>query len=409
LFVTNKKRAERDVSGQAAPALDAEMVSALLLSLPTVAERTVAAVIAEVPGYAGALSRAMATNIENAVQAALGAFLSLAEQTHGSDPSTLVQSSLEGAYALGRGEARSGRSMDALLAAYRVGARVSWREWSSVAVDRGLPAARLARFAELVFAYIDQLSAASVSGHTDELETSGRIRQRNRDRLAEHLLLDASAEVLLTCAERADWTPPGTLTAVLIPSDRVGGLLALLDPRTLTVAGDLAGSADARFALLLVPEAHGAGRVPLLRSLRGHRAVLGPARPWMQAGSSHRRALRGQSLSATNTGVIDTDEHLATLVLTADPDALAELRARALAPLAPLRPATAERLTETLRSWLLHHGRREDIAEELIVHPQTVRYRMNQLRELYGDQLTNPDTILELTLALALPPPSTGP
>jgi len=34
----------------------------------------------------------------------------------------------EAAYALGRGEARSGRTMDALLSAYRVGARVSWRE-----------------------------------------------------------------------------------------------------------------------------------------------------------------------------------------------------------------------------------------------------------------------------------------
>ena len=31
----------------------------------------------------------------------------------------------------------------------------------------------MAQFAELVFAYIDELSAASVAGHTDELSTSG--------------------------------------------------------------------------------------------------------------------------------------------------------------------------------------------------------------------------------------------
>ncbi len=104
------------------------------------------------------------------------------------------------------------------------------------------------------------------------------------------------------------------------------------------------------------------------------------------------------------TDPVDTDEHLAALVLGADPEALADLRARVLAPLADLRPGTAERLAETLRSWLLHQGRREAVAAHLVVHPQTVRYRMTQLRELYGDRLTDPATVLELTVALATPP-----
>ena len=42
----------------------------------------------------------------------------------------------------------------------------------------------MAEFAELMFAYIDELSAASVAGHTDELTTSGRVRERYRERLA---------------------------------------------------------------------------------------------------------------------------------------------------------------------------------------------------------------------------------
>ena len=41
---------------------------------------------------------------------------------------------------------------DALLAAFRIGARVSWRELSEIAVRNGLPADVLADFAELVFA-----------------------------------------------------------------------------------------------------------------------------------------------------------------------------------------------------------------------------------------------------------------
>nr|MBA3783285.1 helix-turn-helix domain-containing protein [Nocardioides sp.] len=81
---------------------------------------------------------------------------------------------------------------------------------------------------------------------------------------------------------------------------------------------------------------------------------------------------------------------------------LADLRRRALAPLDDLRPSTREKLTETLRAWLLHHGRREEIAAVLFVHPQTVRYRMGQLREAYGDALDDPDTVLALTVALAV-------
>ena len=49
----------------------------------------------------------------------------------------------------------------------------------------------------------------------------------------------------------------------------------------------------------------------------------------------------------------------------------------------------------------VRHGRREEVAAALFVHPQTVRYRMGQLRELYGDRLEDPETVLALTVALA--------
>ena len=42
------------------------------------------------------------------------------------------------------------------------------------------------------------------------------------------------------------------------------------------------------------------------------------------------------------------------------------------------------------------------MAQQIHVHPQTVRYRLRQIQELFGDQLRDPDRRFELQLALRL-------
>ena len=251
----------------------------------------------------------------------------------------------------------------------------------------------------MVFAYIDELSAASVAGHTDELETSGRVRQRHLERLAAALLRGEPADELIG-GRRA-----GRLEAAADADRRA----AARGAGAAGARGDLAGGADPERARA----AGGAGRGAGARRGRPvpDQAAEGPRRParrrrvppgpWREVRSVV-RPRRARARPAPRTAApLDTEHHLASLVVSADPEALADLRARALAPLATLRPATAEKLEATLRSWLLHQGRREDVAADLFVHPQTVRYRMSQLRELYGDDLDDPETVLALTLALA--------
>lgn len=375
--------------------LDRQLVDLLRGTLPEVAGHTVTAVREEVPAYGEGMGEQMAATIEQAVQMALAGFLRVAGRTV--DPGTPLSPTVEGAYALGRGEARTGRSADALLAAYRVGARVAWRELSATAVAAGVSSATVASFAEMVFAYIDELSASSVAGHTDELETTGRVRQRLLDRLAAALLRGDAADALGEYAERADWSPPKTLTAVVLPESQVRPVLGLVPSTALTASEH--GLPDG-LGVVLVPDMGGRSRNRLLRMVADRHAVVGPARPWQDVRSSYARAVRGLSLRS-GPAPVDTEQHLASLVVTADPEALADLRTSALAPLGELRPATAEKLEATLRSWLLHQGRRDEVAADLFVHPQTVRYRMGQLRELYGDALDDPATVLALTLALA--------
>lgn len=379
--------------------LPATVLSAMWSALPSVAERTVAAVVAEVPSYADAFSGTMGRTIEKAVQQALEGFLKEATTPHAAE-ATSIGPALDGAYTLGRGEARNGRSTDVLLAAYRVGARTAWRDLSAIAVSYGLAGDALALFAELVFAYIDQLSAFSVSGHGDELAVTGLARQRNREHLALQLLKTARPQDLTLAAERADWSPPHTLTAVALPVSHERGVLTLLDQRTLRLPDDYSDPAGNPVAILLVPDAGGRARPLLIDSLTARCAVIGPARPWVDVASSVHRVMRAVELNLACDITVDTDAYLTDLVLRADTDALADLRAKALAPLVGLRPSVKDKLIETLRAWLLHHGRRDDVAAALFVHPQTVRYRIGQLRELYGDKLEDPTTVLQLTLAL---------
>lgn len=374
-----------------------KLAAALQDQLAAISRQVVAAVIAEVPAYRTALNRRMQRKIEGAVHVALHGFVELAAQdtATGTPPAPVVEAS----YDLGRGEARAGRSMEALLSAYRVGARLSWREFSTIAVENRLPANRTAQLAEFVFAYIDELSAAGAAGHAAELDALGRARDRLLEQLARELLDGAGPDQLQTAAERADWSPPEALLAVLAPAAELRRLLTLFGPDALPATDAPGLDPDDRLVAVLVPAA---SRAAVLAQVRERPVVVGPARPWPQVASSYARALRTYRTDGPSPTAVDTEERLAGLVLTADPEALDDLRARALSPLDTLRPAARDKLVKTLRAFLLNHGRREAMAAQLFVHPQTIRYRMGQLRELFGTDLEDPRRVLDLTLAVGL-------
>jgi DNA-binding PucR family transcriptional regulator len=95
-----------------------------------------------------------------------------------------------------------------------------------------------------------------------------------------------------------------------------------------------------------------------------------------------------------------TAEHATELLLHADARLARELAAARLQALDALRPAARARLVETLRAWLDRQGRIDETARALDVHPQTVRYRLGQLREAFGADLDDSEARFELALAL---------
>jgi DNA-binding PucR family transcriptional regulator len=127
--------------------------------------------------------------------------------------------------------------------------------------------------------------------------------------------------------------------------------------------------------------------------------------PWPEAGLSFARAREVLRL-AREGGIGDgesllvAESHRLSLLLGADRRLARDVAEAALAPLAAESDASRERLGTTLDAWLRHRGRTEAVARALHVHPQTVRYRLARLRELFGTRLDDPDGRFELELAL---------
>jgi len=298
--------------------------------------------------------------------------------------------------ALGRGEFRAGRRLDALQSAYRVGARVAWRRLSEAAIAAGLERETLALLAEAIFAYIDEISAESVDGYASAQAASAGERARERQAVVR--LLIAGDPEAQAAAAAAGWALPRRLAAIASDHRDAERFAAI-------VGEDAIGARVDDLTCALVGDVDAPGRVErIARALEGRRAALGPSVPWQAAARSWARAAGCVRLAAA--GVLPSDrlllarEQLGALALHADPELTDELAAERLAPLADLTPLARERLESTLLAWLRHQAQVAPAARELHVHPQTVRYRLARLRERLGAILDEPDARFELELAL---------
>lgn len=302
--------------------------------------------------------------------------------------------------AAGRDQWRRDLPLRRLMVAYQVGGRIAWRHISSVAINAGVPSDALAALAEAVFRLVDRISSVTIDGFVREQAESAGVREQLRDALAERLLSDRAGKgAVQEAAHRAGWALPEEAAVVFIGVDDEGGrqALARLSPtclqlRTTALPG------------VIVPEPRGPGaRQRLVAALRGVPAVVGAAVPLHRLPESARiaeAAAQTLGLPGSSGSPLFVDDHLDMLIVHHDERLLAALRERCLQPLERAAPSSREALRRTLRSWLVNMGDRRTVAEELFVHPQTVRYRLARLHELFGPALDEPAARLQLLLAL---------
>jgi PucR C-terminal helix-turn-helix domain len=382
------------------PSLTA-VLPALTLRLPRLLD-DVQAALADSPDYARFLRDNRAE-----VTASAGVALHRIVTMAGDDPGAGLD---EGDLfeEIGRIQWRQGNDLGTLLTAYQTGARVCWHHVSELAVDSGISPSALAALAEAVFAFVDRLSSASAHGYVLEQSESTAARERLRDELVGLLLSDrADQAVVRAAAARAEWRVPDELAVVLFQPDNplAHRLVARLD------AVHLGFSRPPRLGAILASPSRPGVRRRLTTALRGSGAVVGVAvAPEHLPASAHiaEIAVRLQQDGVLTEDPVFTDEHLDAIIVHRDQRLLDALRLQVLSPLDRAAPSSRDRLCETLASWLRHMGDRNAIATELHVHPQTVRYRLARLHELFGDQLDDPAMRSRLTLALAWAPTRPG-
>ena len=384
--------------------LPPELANALRPALPELAQDIIVAIGREIPAYARPLEGPFGRALRIGVERALARFVDEIER-----PGARDGGAREIYVALGRGEMRAGRSLDALLSAYRIGARLAWERFLAAGEAAGHEPRTLYRLASAIFDYIDGISAESVEGFTEERAAAEGERQRRRRALARLLARDdVSAEEVHDLARLAGWTRPDVIAA-LVAGDATGEEPDA-DRLASRLGGDVIAAAEGALAIAWVPDPQAPGRRAQLESaLDDLPAALGPAVALGRAPLSLARARAAHALVLD--GVVEAgalavaDDHLPALLLHGgDRSLAADLAAGALAPLDELRPGPRGRLRATLRAWLDYPGQVTRVAGELHVHPQTVRYRVAQLRELFGDRLEDPDARFELALALRAEP-----
>jgi hypothetical protein len=427
------------------PAIPPEAVSWLAPELDLLADEVTAAIVREVPQYARPDDDSYARMVRQAAWDAVHGFvIRIASPATPGD--TSARDAAEKMFRdIGRVEAARGHSLDALHAALRVGARVTWQRLRDT--TRGTADIEvLAQLGEAIFRHLDDLAAASAGGHAQaRAELTGEA-ERLRRRLLGMLVSapPAPPRAVAGLAREAGWRLPRRVAAVAVAlaGTAPGGTAreAASAPPALPMAAlppDVLVDLTRRDPCLLVPDPDGPGRrqqleaqlrawlapgpgparltaspgTPVTPGCAWGMAAVGPAVPLDRAGDSLRWARQAIDLATRGIGeisrdtggpreVIHCDDHLATLVLLADADLAALLSRQVLAPLRRLRPDAATRLAETLLAWLESADNAETAARRLHVHPQTVRYRLRQVSELFGDALEEPEARFRLQLAL---------
>lgn len=345
----------------------------------------------EVPAYAGQPDGRRRDIIAHAVEQATHRFLDsldgLPHRDRGVD---------EMFQAMGRAEASDSGDLAAMRAALRLAATVTWDTLRRANPDQPLTDQARGRLADGLFGYIDHLVAQAEKGFA-----AGRLAMQNdrgqaRARLANQLLTGRRATPLDSIDPQV-WTPPASVVVIASDPDERGAVdVAELALEHLAVrhGGRVVVIADAADKTELTARLADSG-TPIAASWPVEPALIPSAYRWARRALDlvHRGVIPEQP-------VVRCRDHRTQLWLHSEPALRQRMCQDMLKPLLAETPNSREILSQTLLVWLETRDSAPAIAAHLGVHAQTVRYRWKRINELFGDDLHDPEFIVQITMLL---------
>ncbi len=364
--------------------------------------------------------------IAKACEAGLDLFLATAREAR---PATAEE--LRRVAQLGILQARSSQSVEPILAAYRIAARVAWEE--ILRAWRGHPEATpeaIMLTANYVFAALDQVAAEVTKTYLHAREQHMQRGTRARARLF-HALISDNFDSELELQKQAlalnmpivatgyvaivsklvvgngDGTRGGESLAEVAASldSPRGAMHHVTDPSTMVTLWPAESSRDVEAARQFVTQLHkeavdrsGPARARVRAGIGGyHPGLRGISRSYLEAQQAIEagRKLRPEAVAHGH------DEVIPHLVLAQNPMLAERFVAHSLGPLLDVKTRGREQLLVTLEAYLAH-GSVKDAAAALNLHRHTVLYRLDKLRELLGADFDTPARRLRLQLALDL-------
>jgi hypothetical protein len=383
----------RTAGEQERPAIPAEVSELIRPVLSRAVEEMISEILVAVPEYARPEDPDYVRLVRSAVEGAIYQFADLV-----GDPGAPWEGVAAVYREVGAAEAREGRGLESVQTAMRVGVRVAWRRIADEAERLGLPGGTISALAEALLIFLEDISAAAATGFHKARELQAGEWDHRRRRLLELLIAQppASPQAIADLARMARWPLPRTIAAVALYGEDT-------EPSGLALPPDvLAGSRG-----LIVPDPDGPGRRRHLQSsLHKVGAAVGPTVPLTEAAMSLRWARTTADL--VQRGLLPAEplvratEHLPELLIFTHEELVQRVAEQRLAPLQAVREAHRDSLAETLLAYMHNNFNATEAAARLHVHPQTVRYRINKLQEMFGEQLNDPAIRLEFELVLRL-------
>lgn len=290
-----------------------------------------------------------------------------------------------------RTRAQQGLSLETVLGAYRMGTRATWAVAAQRGRRAGVPAEILLEFTDRTWEWVDAITAHAAAAHR---HAELALARYDHQQLADFVI----------GAIRGTLPPPDlherAASYGLNPHGAYGALRARATPPSTTY--DLERqlmSAPQETQFLTVEDGDLVGILDVVQFTEVHAGIVavGPFGPLEALAESHRVA-SAVFLTAERLGLhgVHRLEQLRLVTAVASDESLAQLcEQRVLHPLERSRVGEKD-LLDTLRAFTSHGLNVERAARALVVHPNTVCYRLERIENLTGLNLGHLDDLVEV-------------